>query len=101
MVITMPNIATLYIIQVAYAQLEQRFVELKALQQDNDAFVLLEDSVFAITNLPTPMWKNTFLLQADAHLLTAEQIATHNLTIIDYIQLAKLIAHSNKVITWK
>lgn len=101
MVITMPNIATLYIIQVSYTQLEQRFAELKALQRDNDAFVLLEDSVFAIINLTNDNWKNTYLLQADAHLLTAEQISAHSVNIIDYIQFAELIAKSNKVITWK
>ncbi|GAA5005820.1 hypothetical protein GCM10023206_10910 [Acinetobacter puyangensis] len=99
----MQHISTLYIVQVSFARIEQCLVELEQLIQAQDAVILLEDSVFALSlpveNHFTDKLQALYVLQSDAHLIPANALAHVN--IIDYPYFAQILQNAEKVITWK
>ncbi len=99
MVIMMKPISTLYLVQAPFPRLESALHELQQLQQNSDAFILLEDSVFALTHPVIETFNTIYILEADSHFIPKD--ITTQVTTITYLQLAELIQCAQKVLTWK
>ncbi|MCH4248665.1 MAG: hypothetical protein LKF82_12700 [Acinetobacter populi] len=99
----MQSISTLYIVQASFARIGQCLVELEHLIQPQDAVILMEDSVFALSlpveNHPMEKLQVLYVLESDAHLIPAHLSALVN--IINYVDFAQMVQNAEKVITWK
>ncbi|OUY07554.1 DsrH/TusB family sulfur metabolism protein [Acinetobacter populi] len=99
----MQSISTLYIVQASFARIEQCLVELEHLIQPQDAVILMEDSVFALSlpveNHPMEKLQVLYVLESDAHLIPAHLSTLVN--IINYVDFAQMVQNAEKVITWK
>ena len=89
----------LFILQASYHRLEQALFELANIATDQDAVLLLEDAVLALSLDTISHVKAIFILSADAHIQHKKIL--EKMKIIDYADWAELLQYSRKVHTWQ
>lgn len=89
----------LFILQASYHRLEQALFELSNIATDQDAVLLLEDAVLALSLDAISHVKAIFILSTDAHIQHKKIL--EKMKIIDYADWAELLQYSRKVHTWQ